>query len=233
MSVSESSGELSEVSTLRWIGYGLAGLGVAVFLARLLQPGALWTSVLLICAVGSLGVAVRAPEAFETQWRGGGRRLNPLVGAPAFVLFIIALTDQVDDVTVPVAGAAVGAAAMLMASMRALGRLGLNSPLSFQIMAAVLGAAIGYGGMIALDVDFDGSPPAVLPVTVLDKYITTSRNSVRYHLRVPAFGGRQAVSSLNVDRPTYDTLGPGAQVCVLEHRGAIGLPWVTARLCDR
>ncbi len=233
MSVSESSDALPEVSTLRWVGYGLAGLGVAVFVARLMQPGSLWTSVLLIIAVFSLGIMLRAPEAFETRWRGGGRRLNPLVGVPAFLLFFVALTDQVDDITLPVAGAAVGAAVLLMASSRALGRPGLTSPLAFQIIAALLGAAIGYGALVALDVDYDGAPPAVLPVPVLDKYITTSRSAVGYHLRVPAFGARRTVSSLKVDRPTYDALNPGAQVCVLEHRGALGLPWVTARLCDR
>jgi hypothetical protein len=31
----------------------------------------------------------------------------------------------------------------------------------------------------------------------------------------------------------YAALRPGDRVCVLEHHGAIGLPWVTARLCDR
>jgi hypothetical protein len=232
MSVSESNEALPEVSTFRWIGYGLAGLSVAVFLARVMQPGVLWTSVLLVIAVCSVGVTVRAPEAFETRWRGGGRRLNPLVCAPAFLLFMIALTDQIDDLTVPAAGAAVGAALMLMASMRALGRPGLTGPLAFQIAAALLGAAVGYGAIVALDVDFDISTPAVLPVTVLDKYITTSRSSVGYHVRVPAFGGRRAVSSLKVDRATYTALNPGAQICVLEHRGAIGLAWVTARLCD-
>ena len=231
MSVSQPGDLLPEVSTVRWIGYGLAGLGLAVFVARTVQPGALWTSALLAIAVFSLGIMVRAPEAFETRWRGGGRGLNPLVGAPAFLLFFAALSDQVDDLTLPVAGAAVGAALLLMASTRALGRPGLTSPLAFQIISALLGAAIGYGALVALDVDYDASPPAVVPVSVLDKYITTSRNSVSYHLRVPAFGARRSVSSLKVDRSTYTALDPGAQVCVLEHHGAIGLPWVTARLC--
>ena len=233
MSVSQPGDLLPEVAAARWIGYGLAALGLAVFVARLVQPGALWTSVLLAIAVFCLAVMVRAPEAFETRWRGGGRRLNPLVGAPAFLLFFVALSDQVDDVTLPVAGAAVGAAVLLMASARALGRPGLTGPLAFQIISALLGAAIGYGAVVALDVDYDVSSPAVLPVSVLDKYITTSRSSVSYHVRVPAFGARRTASSLKVDRSTYASLNPGAQVCVLEHRGAIGLPWVTARLCGR
>jgi hypothetical protein len=120
-----------------------------------------------------------------------------------------------------------------MASMRALDRPGLTSPLTFQIMAALLGAAVGYGAVVALDVDYDGSPPAVLSEPVIDKYVTTSRSSVRYHLRVPPFADRKAVSSLNVDGVTYRALKPGDMVCVLEHHGAIGLPWITARLCNR
>jgi hypothetical protein len=231
MSVSETGQVLPDVGTLRWIGYGLAGLGTAAVLMRLVQPGPLWSGVLLVAAVVGLAIVVRAPEAFETRYRGGARRLNPLVGAPALFLFFIAITDQVDDLTLPVAGAAVGAAVLLMASMRGLDRPGLSSPLTYQIMTAVLGAAIGYGAVVALDVDYDGSPPAVLSEPVLAKYVTTSRSSVHYHLRVPPFAGRQGVSSLDVDGDTYRSLRPGDRVCVLEHHGAIGLPWVTARLC--
>lgn len=231
MSVSESSGVLADVSALRWTGYGLAGLGAAAFVARMVQPGSLWTSVLLAIAALSLVVMIRAPEAFETRWRGGGRRFNPLVGAPAFLLFVIAMADQIDDLTLPVAGAAVGVALLLMASLRGLGRPGLTSPITYQIMMAVFGAMLGYGAIVALDVDYDGAPPAVLPVPVLEKYVTHGRNSTTYHLRVPPFGARQAASSLTVGRATYAALDPGGQVCVLEHPGALGLTWVTTRLC--
>ena len=233
MSVSEPSGAATvDVGTLRWVGYGLAGLGTAAVLMRLVQPGPVWSGVLLATAVLALAVVVRAPEAFETRYRGGSRRFNPLVGAPACFLFFIAITDQVDDLTLPVAGAAVGAAVLLMASMRALGRPGLTSPLTFQIMAALLGAAAGYGAVVALDVDYDGSPPAILSEPVIAKYVTTSRSAVHYHLRVPPFADRKAASSLNVDGVTYRALQPGDMVCVLEHHGAIGLPWITARLCS-
>jgi hypothetical protein len=232
MSVSEPGGVVQDVGVLRRVGYGLAALGTAAVLMRVVAPGPLWSGVLLIAAVLGLAIVVRAPEAFETRYRGGAPRLNPLVGAPAFFLFIIAITDQVDDLTLPVAGAAVGAAVLLMVSMRGLDRPGLSSPLTYQIMAAVFGAAIGYGAVVALDVDYDGSPPAVLSEPVLGKSITTSRSRVSYHLRVPPFAGRKAASSLNVDGVTYRALKPGDRVCVLEHHGAIGLPWVTARLCN-
>jgi hypothetical protein len=109
----------------------------------------------------------------------------------------------------------------------------LTSPLTYQITMAVLGAAVGYGAVVALDVDYDGSPPATLPVPVLDKYVTRGRNSTTYHLRVPPFGARRRPSSVTVQYATYVALNPGDQACVLEHPGAIGVPWVTARLCDR
>jgi hypothetical protein len=234
MSVSQGSDVgLPQVWTVRLIGYGAAALGVAATVMRLVQPGPLWSAVLLVTAVASLAAMVRAPEAFVTRYRGGRRGINILVGAPAAILFFIGITDQVDDITLPVAGAAVGVAVMLMVSMRGLGRPGLASPLTYQIVMAVLGAAAGYGALVALDVDYDGSPPAVLPVPVLDKYLTHGRNSTGYHLRVPPFADRKTVSSLNVDAATYRALQTGDQVCVLEHRGAIGLPWVTARLCNR
>ena len=202
---------------------------------RVIQPGPLWSAVLLIAAVAALAGGPARQRRSRRRWRGGARRLNILVGAPAAFLFFIAITDQVDDITVPVAGAAVGAAVMLMISMRRLGRPGLSSPLTYQVvMAALLGAAIGYGGVVALDVDYDGAPPAVLPVQMLDKYVTTSRSSTTYHLRVPPFAGRKTASSLNdgaLYGATYAALKPGDVVCVLEHRGALGTPWVTTRLC--
>lgn len=234
MSVSQQSDEgLPEVWTFRLIGYGAAAVGTAATVMRLIQPGPLWSAVLLVAALAALAAAVRAPEAFEIPYRGGRRRINFLVGAPAAFLFFIGITDQVDDITLPVAGAAVGAAAMLMVSMRGLGRPGLASPLTYQIVMAVLGAAVGYGGVVALDVDYDTSPPAILSEPVLGKYTTSSRSGLRYHLRVPPFADRKAISSLNVDAAAYGSLQTGDRVCVLEHRGAIGLPWVTARLCDR
>jgi len=226
------SGDIwSDGNTLRWIGWGLAAAGLVATLMRLFEPGPLWAGVLLAAAVLGLAVIVRAPEAFETRWRGGGRGLNPLVGAPAMFLFFIALTDQVDDITLPVAGAAIGAAVLLMASTRALGRPGLSSPLMFQVVAALLGAAVGYGALVALDVDYDAAPPAVLPVQVLGKYVTRGRSSTTYHLSVPAFGARRGPSALKVPYAAYAALKPGDTVCVLEHRGALGLSWVTARLC--
>jgi hypothetical protein len=234
MSVSQpSDAGLPDVWTYRLIGYGAAAVGTAALIMRVVQPGPLWTALLLITAVASLAVVVRAPEAFVMGYRGGKRQINFIVGAPAAFLFFIGVTAQIDDITLPVAGAAVGVAAMLMVSMRGLDRPGLASPLAYQITMAVLGAAFGYGALVALDVDYDASPPAVLPVQVLDKYVTYGRNSTTYHLRVPPFADRKTVSSLKVDNAAYRSLKPGDQVCVLEHPGAIGLPWVTARLCDR
>ena len=66
---------------------------------------------------------------------------------------------------------------------------------------------------------------------VLDKYITRSRSSTTYHLQVPPFAGRRAPSTVTVPYAAYAALSPGDRVCIAEHRGAIGLPWVSARLC--
>ena len=232
MSVSESTDVLAQTSSLRWIGYGLAAAGAAATVMRLVQPGPLWTGVLLVTAVAGLSVVARTPEAFEIKWRGGDRKLNGLVGAPAYCLFFIGLAVQVDDFTLPVAGAAAGAALALMASMRGLGRPGLNSRVTDQVLMAVFGAMLGYGGVVALDVDYDRSAPVVVAAPVLEKWITHGRSSTTYHMRLPPFGARRAGSSIVVDRDTYAALSPGEQVCVIEHRGAIGVPWITSKLCD-
>ena len=110
MSVSEQGVAWPEVGALRWAGWGLAAAGTAATLMRAFEPGPLWSGALLVAAVLGLAVVTKAPEAFETRYRGGARRLNPLVGAPAACLFFIGMTAQVDALTLPVAGAAVGAA---------------------------------------------------------------------------------------------------------------------------
>jgi hypothetical protein len=232
MSLSQTGESWVEGDALRWIGYGFGVAGVAAAIMRAFQPGPLWTSLLLLSAAVTLGVMVRAPETFEILYRGGKRGPNLLVGAPSAFLFFSGLGQQVDDVSFPVAGAAVAAAVLLVATTRVMDRPGLMAPLTFQIMAALLAAGLGYGAVVALDVDYDLSMPTVLPLQVLGKYAQGSR-STTYHLRVPPFGDRPAQSSVTVKYGAYAALHPGDVVCVLEHRGAIGLPWISARLCDR
>jgi hypothetical protein len=233
MSVLQQGVALRGGSTVRWAGYALVVAGTAAALAKVFQPGPIWSTTVLVIAISALVVIAKAPEVFETTWRGGARRLNPLIGAPAALLFLVELPAQVDAVTLPLAAAALGAAALLLVSIRGSSRPGLASPISFQITLTIFGAALGYGGVVAADVDYDRSPPAIVPVQVLDKFATHGRSSTTYHLRVPPFASRKALSSLTVSYATYSALRPGDLVCVLEHRGAIGLPWVTARLCAR
>jgi hypothetical protein len=232
MSLLQPSDAAPDVSTLRWTGYGLAAAGVVAGFMRLVQPGPLWTAITLVTAVATLAIMLRAPEAFETRWRSGNSGPNLLIGAPAAFLFFAALRDQIDDLTLPMAAAAADAAVLLIASTRVAYRPGVTRPVTFQVVAAVLGAALGFGAVVALDVDYDRSTPAVLPVQVLDKYETHSRSSTTYHLRLPPFGTRKGSSSMVVTYADYRALKLGDPACVLEHRGAIGVPWITAGPCN-
>jgi hypothetical protein len=232
MSVSESGGTLSDVAVLRWTGYGLAALSVAVFLAGPVWPDAPWTIVLLAMAVVSLVVVFRAPEAFEYEM-SGGRWFNILVGAPTFLLGVRALDVQLENYTVPIAAALVGAAVLLVAGKVALSRSVMARPGSFQVIAFLMGAAIGYGALVTVDVAYDVAPPATFSSPVLDRYVTytgRAHGGAIYHLRVAPFGAR-ALSSLRVSYAVYDTHYPGGVVCLQEHSGGVGVPWVA--VCGR
>jgi hypothetical protein len=233
MSVSESGDALSDVAVLRWTGYGLAALSVAVFAVCVLQPGALWRSVLLAMAVVSLVVVFRAPQAFETLGRSGRREFNLLVGAPTFLLGVLALDVQLENYAVPIAAALVGAAVLLVAGMVVLSRSGMASPPLFLPFAFLMGAAIGYGALVIVDVVYDVAPTATLSSPVLGRYVTyaaRAHGAAIYHLRVAPFGAR-ALSSLRVSYDVYATHYPGGVVCLLEHRGTVGVPWVA--VCGR
>jgi len=53
MSLLQPSDAGPDVSTLRWTGYGLAAAGVVAGFMRLLQPGPLWTAVVLVTAAAT------------------------------------------------------------------------------------------------------------------------------------------------------------------------------------
>jgi hypothetical protein len=181
--------------------------------------------VLLAMAVISLVVVFRAPAAFEYEV-GGGRWFNILVGAPTFLLCAITLRFRFEDYTVPVAAAAVGATVLLVAGKVALRQSVMARPGSFQVIALLMGAATGYGALGVLDVAYDAAPPATLSAPVLEKYETWGpRHGTDYYLRVGPFGPRKGAMSFRVSYPAYRAQNRGDEACILEHRGAVGVPW--------
>jgi hypothetical protein len=231
MSVIDDGGA-ARAASARLAGYGLAAAATGALFARYFYPGPTFTTALLLLSLGALAFAALAPELFEMTWRGGWRGMSPFIGAPSLFVFFVGLVTQVEDVVLPLAGAAAGAAALMLLSLKTRARPGLGNPLVMQAMVTVCGAALGYGAVVLADVDFDKSTPASLQVQVLDKYVTHGRSSTAYHLRLPPFANRTKPSSVTVSRRTYQALNPGDTACVLEHRGALGLKWIAARACD-
>jgi hypothetical protein len=231
MSVFDDRALRAQAQGVMWSAYFLATAGMVVGVGRLFQPGPPWTSALLGLAPLSLAAVAIAPELFEFTWRGGNRRINPYLAAPALFAMMIGLAQQVESYVLPLAGALVGAGVFLALSLIGRSRPGIASPLTMQFIVALAGAGLGYATVAMADVDFDKSTPVTLQVTVLDKYTTHGRSSTGYHLRLPPFAMRTKPSSISVSSATYTALNPGDQVCVLEHAGALGLPWFTAKTC--
>jgi len=246
MSASESGDALSDVTVLRWTGYGLSALSVAVFLACIVLRAPFLAIVLLAIAVISLVVVFKAPEAFETLGLGRGnglnlkfsdgatRGFNLLAAVPTFLLGFFGLAAQFEDYTMPIAGALVGAVVLLVVGMVALSRSVMDSPVWFLMVAFVMGAIIGYNALAIVNALYDGSPPATLSAPVLDRSVNYStrhpREPIGYSLRIAPFGAQRRASWLSVSYNVYAAHEPGSVVCLIEHRGAVGLPWAVP--CD-
>ncbi len=216
----------------RWAGYGLAAAGTAAGVARILQPETVWSTLTLTLGFAVLALGALAPELFEIRLRRGGHNVNPLLGLPALLAFVMGVALQVEDITLPAAGALVGAGIVLVLTLQGRTRPGLRNPLGMQLILTTAGAMFGYGAVVLADIDYDRSAPQTLQVQVLEKYVTHGRSSTTHHLRVPPFASRKKESSVTVDRRTYAALNAGDLVCVVEHKGALGLPWFTARTCE-
>jgi hypothetical protein len=100
------------------------------------------------------------------------------------------------------------------------------------ISIAVIGGLYGYGAAVVADVQLDPAPATPIQAPVLEKYVTHSKSSTNYHVRLPPWGPRTRPDSVDVSRSTYFELQVGDPLCILEHPGALGLAWFTTGVCQ-
>jgi hypothetical protein len=231
MGIVEEASRTASRRQIQLLGYGLAAAGLAAGTAEIIRPDPLTAAALLLAAPAALLVAAWAPEAFEVRARAS-KTLNPLLGAPTGFVLVMGLVHQLVDPTLAIVAGAIGAATFLALGYAARGRPGLQSPISMMVLLTLFGGLYGYGALVAANVQFDTSPTTVIQAPVVDKFLTYGRNSTGYHLRLAPWGARTTPNAVDVSHAAYDALGPGDRACVVQHSGALGVAWFTARTCE-
>lgn len=89
----------------------------------------------------------------------------------------------------------------------------------------------GYGAAIQANVLLDRSRPAHFTATVLSKQIIRGK-STSYQLRLAPWGPRDKASGVAVDRPFYNSVRAGSEVCIQMRDGALGIRWFTVAACN-
>ena len=230
MSTVEDASPTASRWQIQLICYGLTAAGVVLGIADMVRPDPLTAAALLLVAPLALLIAASAPAAFEVRL-GLSKILNPLLGVPTVLVLVMALVRQLVDPTWAVVSSAVGAAMFLALGFAARVRPGLQSPIAMMVLLAVSGGLYGYGAIVLADVQFDTSPTTVVQAPVTGKFLTYDLPSTHYHLRLAPWGARTTPNEVEVPHAVYDALGPGALACIVQHPGALGLAWLTARTC--
>jgi len=230
MSTVDDASQTASRWPIQLICYGLTAVGSALGIADIMRPDPLTAAALLLVAPLALLIAASAPEAFEVPLRVS-KILNPLLVVPTVFVLIMALVRQLVDPTWAIVSGAVGATTFLALGFAARARPGLQSPIATMFLLAISGGLYGYGAIVLADVQFDTSPTTVVLAPVTGKFLSYDRGSTHYHLRLAPWGARRTSNEVEVPHAAYDTLGPGALACIVQHPGALRLAWFTARAC--
>jgi len=93
-----------------------------------------------------------------------------------------------------------------------------------------LSTAWGGGWLALVNTAFDRDAPLVLPVRVIDKHTTTGR-SASHVIEVAAWGTLSEPREFRVSAAWYQQIDRGELVCVRQHPGLLGWPWLMLSAC--
>ena len=229
MSAWSTSGSLA----VAWTGYGLSGISCVLSFLDQYKPNPWVALVLLILPLVVMALLLQSPLSFEISQRRNGisrRTVNYGLAAP-FGLLLVANTfhAQVEPLW-PLFPAAFAGLAMLATTWTLKDRQALARPNSLVLLATVCGAVYGYAATSLADIQFDTSPGVTVPVEVIDQSRSCGR-SCRYQLKLAAVGGRLQPGWVDVSSYLYYRVRAGDTVCMINHPGALTLPWYTTGLC--
>jgi len=218
--------------SIRWTGFGLAALGMALTLYDVFKPGPLPAAGLLILPLVVLALVLYAPASFEIRARSGRRVVNGVLILPFMGLLLTNLQHAQVNPWWPLGPAVFAAAAVLITAWKLKDLPGLASPWMMLGFVTFCAGLYGYGAVAIADIQFDTSPGAVIQVQVLGKH-SYSGKSRTYYLDLPPWGARTQPGAVQVSWSTYQALNVGDNACVLMHPGTLTLPWYTIGVCGQ
>jgi hypothetical protein len=217
----------------RWIGYGLAIVGLPAPIIPASRGGTALALAVLILPLAVLALLLYAPEAFSAPVRGsrtGRRMISPILAFPSMGLLIAALSAHLTDATPALAPAAICAVVVVLLGLGAAARPMPGGVVSAIAFLAVFGGAYGYGAMVYADMRFDGDAAQRFRTEVRDRYETHGRGA-HYHVSLAPFGPLAQPASVSVPYATYSALITGDLACVSLHPGALNMAWYEAAAC--
>ena len=219
---------------IEWSGYGLAAVACALAFYDLYQPSVIVAAVLLALPLAVMALLLQSPASFEvysSRWRSSTRTVNLILAVPFGCLLLPNIFHAQVDPLWPAIPAAVTGLAMLATAWTLKARKQLESPNTFVVIVGLCGALYGYGAAALADIQFDTSAGQVVPLQIMDQSKSCGR-SCSYHLELPASGVRAQAGWVGVSSRLYYRVRVGDTVCVVNHPGALTLPWYTVGLCN-
>ena len=95
-----------------------------------------------------------------------------------------------------------------------------------------ISTAYGASGLALVDAVFDRGEAQVVPVRIVDKRISRGR-SVTHLIRVAPWGSLTQPREFKITSAWYQELEPGGLVCVHQHPGLFGWPWLQLSECPQ
>jgi hypothetical protein len=144
---------------------------------------------------------------------------------PGLALALRALLDfQLVEVRQALEPAGVGAMALI--ALLLIADRSLRAKRWFTLILLPFVAAYSWGLVVTVNGTFDHSRPEVFSVQVLDKHVSSGKQTT-YNLRLAPWGPLSEPEQVAVPRHLYERTEPGDEVQVELRPGRLGVPWYT------
>ena len=223
-----------DLTSSKWIGYALAAVGsiTPIPIIFVAQPvlGVLALISILFQALLLVLIFVM-PQAFLVS----APRLSAPIINFALIIPVISLilagadAHFVEPRVTTVIAVVVGLAGMLGATL-APRAVYIPNPIFYVVFVAAVAGGLGWGATSLADRAFDLSDGQPYQAEVQFKSRTYGRNN-GYHLTLAPWGPIGQSTTIGVSSAVYDKVSERSPICILLHRGALGLAWYDVEAC--
>lgn len=235
MVVEEPQARALDPAAAPWLGYGSAGLGVAVtMIVWGARPGPVTDALALIAFTApllTLACILYAPERFEARYRWMGRMVNLVLIAPVASMLIFTAHVPLIGWRAPELLAGGGALVALLLGFAMPVRPGLASPLVLLAFLTVFGAMFGWAAPLLVDVKMDRSLGQAFRAPITLHGSTWGRYGRRYYVVLGPWGPIAGERMIRISAADNQALDGRSTACVTLRDGALRIPWYAVAPC--